>query len=222
MSVHRIRVWDLPTRVFHWALLACVVGSLVSVKLGGNAIAWHFRFGYAILALLAFRVVWGFMGSRYARFASFPPNPRAAWRYLTGRSNHTPGHNPLGAFSVYALLAALATQAGTGLFANDSIMWDGPLKNLISSDTSDVITTVHRINRYVLLGLIGLHLAAIAYYSRIKKEALLSPMLVGDRNYDDSLRAPLAARDDATSRLQALAIFALCALAVAALVTQLR
>lgn len=222
MSVQRIRVWDLPTRVFHWALLACVVGSLVSVKIGGNAIAWHFRFGYAILALLAFRVVWGFMGSRYARFANFPPNPRAAWRDLTGRSNHTPGHNPLGAFSVYALLAALAAQAGTGLFANDSIMWDGPLKNLISSDTSDFITTVHRINRYVLLGLIGLHLIAIAYYSRVKKEALLAPMLVGDRLYDDSLRTPLAARDDAGARLQALAVFALCTLAVAALVTQLR
>ena len=74
----RLRVWDLPTRLFHWSLAACVVGAVVSVNIGGNAVGWHFRFGYAILALLLFRVVWGFAGSRYARFASFPPSLGAA------------------------------------------------------------------------------------------------------------------------------------------------
>src|SRR5690606_9284218 len=79
-----VRVWDLPTRLFHWALVACVIGSLVSINIGGNAVGWHFRFGYAILTLLLFRVAWGFVGPRHARFANFPPNPAAAWRYLRG------------------------------------------------------------------------------------------------------------------------------------------
>jgi cytochrome b len=221
MKAQRIRVWDLPTRLFHWALLACVVGSLVSVKIGGNAIAWHFRFGFAILTLVAFRVIWGFIGSRYARFTSFAPNPMAALRYLRGQSSATPGHNPLGAFSVYALLAALAFQAVTGLFANDSIMWDAPLKALVSSDTSDRITTLHRLNRFVLLGLIILHLGAIAFYSRIRKEVLIAPMVGGDRVYDASQPTPLPAEDTVALRLKALAVLVVCAGAVAYLVTQL-
>lgn len=222
MNDRRVRVWDLPTRLFHWALLLCIVGSLVSVKIGGDAIAWHFRFGFAILTLVAFRVIWGFIGSRYARFASFPPNPFAALRYLGGRGEPTPGHNPLGAFSVYALLAALAFQAGSGLFANDSIMWDGPLKRLISSDTSDLITTLHRLNRFVLLGLIGLHLGAILFYSRIKKETLVAPMVAGDREYPAGVPLPEAADDSAGLRLRALIVLVACAVAVGYTVTQVR
>src|SRR5690606_33939821 len=113
-AVSAIRVWDLPTRVFHWVLAACVVGSIVSANVGGNALAWHFRFGYAILALLLFRFVWGFVGPRYARFSSFPPKPAAALRQLRDGAPRTPGHSPLGALSVYAMLVVLAMQALTG------------------------------------------------------------------------------------------------------------
>ncbi len=222
MTDRRVRVWDLPTRFFHWALLVCIIGSLVSVKLGGDAIAWHFRFGFAILTLISFRVIWGFIGSRYARFASFPPNPVSALKYLGGRAESTPGHNPLGAFSVYALLAALAFQAGTGLFANDSIMWDGPLKSLVSSDTSDLITTLHRRNRFVVIGLIALHLGAIAYYARIKKEALVAPMVGGDREYPHGTPLPEAADDSTGLRLRALIVLVACAVAVGYTVTQVR
>ena len=222
MTDRRVRVWDLPTRFFHWALLVCIIGSLVSVKIGGDAIAWHFRFGFAILTLISFRVIWGFIGSRYARFASFPPNPVSALKYLGGRAESTPGHNPLGAFSVYALLAALAFQAGTGLFANDSIMWDGPLKSLVSSDTSDLITTLHRRNRFVVIGLIALHLGAIAYYARIKKEALVAPMVGGDREYPHGTPLPEAADDSTGLRLRALIVLVACAVAVGYTVTQVR
>ncbi len=218
MQAHRVRVWDLPTRLFHWALFACVIGSLVSVKIGGNAIAWHFRFGYAILALVCFRVVWGFVGPRYARFSSFPPNPMAALRYLRGEAPATPGHNPLGAFSVYALLAALAFQVSTGLFSNDSIMWDGPLKGLVSSSTSDVLTTLHRLNRFVLIGLIVLHLAAITFYTRVKKEPLVAPMLVGDRSHTGDAPPP-SAQDTLAVRLAGLLILAACAGLVAWVLT---
>ncbi len=221
MNDRRIRVWDLPTRLFHWALVICIIGSLVSVKIGGNAVQWHFRFGFAILALVGFRVIWGFIGSRYARFASFPPNPFAALRYLRGQAEHTPGHNPLGAFSVYGLLAALAFQAGTGLFANDSIMWDGPLKNLVSSSTSDLLTTVHRINRFVVLGLIALHVCAILFYTRVRKEQLVAPMLVGDKAYPGTQSLPEAADDSIGLRLKALLILAACAAGVGYIVTRL-
>lgn len=215
--MHRVRIWDLPTRLFHWLLAVCVAGSLVSVQLGGNAIAWHFRFGYAILALVLFRLIWGWVGPRYARFASFPPDPAAAIASLRGAPHGGAGHNPLGAFSVYALLAALAFQAASGLFANDSIMWDGPLKNLVSSETSDRITTLHRLNRFVLLGLIGLHLAAIAWHALRLRERLVRPMIDGDRRYPPGAALPQPARDDARIRLVAAALLALCAAAVAAL-----
>ena len=215
--MHRVRIWDLPTRLFHWLLAICVAGSLVSVQLGGNAIAWHFRFGYAILALVLFRLIWGWVGPRYARFASFPPDPAAAIASLRGAPHDGAGHNPLGAFSVYALLAALTFQAASGLFANDSIMWDGPLKNLVSSETSDRITTLHRLNRFVLLGLIGLHLAAIAWHALRLRERLVRPMIDGDRRYPPGAALPQPARDDARIRLVAAALLALCAAAVAAL-----
>jgi cytochrome b len=214
-----VRIWDLPTRLFHWLLAGCIVGSLVSVKLGGNAIAWHFRFGYAILALVLFRLVWGLIGPRYARFASFPPSPVAALAYLRGRHPGSAGHNPLGAFSVYALLLALAVQVSTGLFANDSIMWDGPLKPLVSSATSDLLTTVHRVNRLVLLALIALHLAAIGWYAIARREPLLPPMLGGDRRYPDASGAPPAARDDARVRALALVVAVVCTAAVAGLLS---
>ena len=222
MNDRRVRVWDLPTRLFHWALLVCIVGSLVSVKIGGDAIAWHFRFGFAILTLVAFRVIWGFIGSRYARFGNFPPNPMAALRYLGCRADPTPGHNALGAFSVYALLAALLFQAGTGLFANDSIMWDGPLKSMVSNDTSDLLTTLHRLNRFVVLGLIALHLAAIFFYARIRKETLIAPMVGGDREYPAGASLPEPAEDGAGLRLRALIVLVACAVAVGYTVTQVR
>ena len=213
----KIRVWDLPTRLFHWALVACIVGSLVSVNLGGNAVGWHFRFGYAILTLVLFRVLWGFAGPRYARFASFPPSPAAALRYLRGEHATSPGHNPLGAFSVYALLAALALQVGTGLFATDDIMWDGPLKALVSNATSEWLTRIHRINRFVVIALIALHLAAIAWYSRVRKEALVGPMIVGDKLLEDA--EPAA--DGARERLLALVLLGASAAVVWGPVTRL-
>ena len=224
----RIRVWDLPTRLFHWALAGCLVGSLVSVNLGGNAVGWHFRFGYAILALLLFRVAWGFVGPRYARFASFPPNPAAALRQLQGQTGEGPGHTPLGAFSIYALLLALAIQAGTGLFANDAIMWDGPLKNLVSNATSDALTRLHKINRFVVIGLVLLHLAAIAFYTVVKRRRLVAAMVTGDatagwapasaRGPATDEPAPRASRDDVLVRLKGLVLLAACIAAVWALV----
>jgi cytochrome b len=172
-------VWDLPLRVFHWGLLVCITGSFVTASLGGNLFVWHFRFGYAVIALVLFRLVWGFAGSRYSRFQSFPPSPSSALQYLRGKTAPTLGHNPLGALSVYALLLSLLVQVTTGLFANDGIMWDGPLRNWVTGETSDMITGWHKLNRIVLMVLIATHVCAIAFYTWVKKESLVKAMLTG-------------------------------------------
>jgi cytochrome b len=206
----KVRIWDLPTRLFHWALAACVLGSFISVNIGGMAIGWHFRFGYAILALLLFRLLWGFAGPHHARFASFPPNPAAAWRYLRGRQAHLAGHSPLGALSVYALLASLGVQAVTGLFTSDAIMWDGPLRVMVTNEVGDRLGAVHHFNRYVVIGLVLLHLAAIAWYWFARREPLVAPMITGDRAYPSAASVP-AARDGTRERLLASVLLALSA-----------
>lgn len=178
MSKQRIRLWDLPTRLFHWLLAGLVVASFVSGKIGGNAMDWHGKFGLAILGLLAFRLVWGFAGSTYARFVSFLPTPAKVLAYLRGQWRGV-GHNPLGAFSVFGLLLLLAFQVGTGLFGNDDIAFRGPLYELIGKDLSDRLTGLHKLSVNVLIALVTLHIVAIAFYVRVKKDDLIRPMLTG-------------------------------------------
>ncbi|MBI5898925.1 MAG: cytochrome b/b6 domain-containing protein [Rhodocyclales bacterium] len=174
----RIRVWDLPTRLFHWLLAACVLGSFISAKIGGNAMVWHGRFGLTIVGLLAFRVVWGVAGSTYSRFTQFVRGPAAIQAYLRGEW-HGEGHNPLGALSVLAMLATLLALASTGLFANDDIAFEGPLYALVSKELSDRFVGVHRLIEPLLILLVLAHLAAIAYYVRFRKESLIMPMVTG-------------------------------------------
>lgn len=202
------RVWDLPTRLFHWALAVLVVVAVATAKVGGNWMDWHMRAGYAVLALVLFRLLWGFAGSRYARFATFVRGPRALLDYLRGRVRPTAGHSPLGALSVLALLAVFLVQAGSGLFASDDIFTEGPLAKLVSGATMNLMTTVHKRGEYVIYALVGLHLAAVAYYALVRREPLIATMVGGDR----ILPAP-PARDDALLRLRALLLFAVaCAL----------
>ena len=206
----RLRIWDLPTRLFHWFLVAAIIGSIVSIKIGETG--WHFRFGYAILALLLFRLIWGCVGPRYARFSSFPPRLRAAWQSLRGAPDTAPGHNPAGALSVYALLASCSFQAISGLFANDGILWDGPLRKWVSGSTSDMITGLHLANRIVLIALIVLHVTAIVWYRLARGRKLTSAMVTGD-----SAQTPvgaLPAQDDAAVRVRALLVAAASAWAV--------
>lgn len=211
----RTRVWDLPTRLFHWTLAALVIFSVVTIKLGGNWMEWHFRSGYAILTLLLFRLLWGFAGSRYARFASFVRGPRAVADYLRGRVAHAAGHNPLGALSVLAMLVLLLSQVSTGLFSNDGSYTEGPLAKLISGSLSNLLTSVHKAGEFALYGLVGLHVAAIVYYAVARRERLVPAMVTGDQ----PVEAP-AARDDLMLRLRALLLLALCAGVVAFVVTR--
>lgn len=178
MSSKRIRLWDLPTRLFHWGLVLCVLAAIISGQVGGNLMDWHGRIGLLIVGLVAFRLAWGLFGSTYARFVHFFPTPDKVRAYLKGEwKGH--GHNPLGAFSVFGLLGLLAFQVASGLFSNDDIAFVGPLADLVSKDLSNRLTGLHHLASNLLIALIVLHIGAIVFYVRVKKENLLRPMVTG-------------------------------------------
>ena len=207
-----VRIWDLPLRLFHWLLAATVLGSFISAKVGN--MVWHERLGCVALTLLAFRLIWGLAGSRYARFTAFVRGPGSVRAYMRGEW-HGAGHNPLGALSVLAMLAALSFQAVSGLFTNDDIAFEGPLAHRVSGSLTSLLTTLHRGNETVLLVLIALHVAAIVYYRVAKRHDLIGPMLHGNAAHSTGMES---AQDDLRMRGRALVIAALCALAVAWLV----
>jgi cytochrome b len=199
-----IRVWDLPVRLFHWALALSIVLGIIFVKIGGNAIEWHAYCGYVTLTLVMFRIIWGFVGSWHARFLNFVPSPKRLIAYLRGQTDGGLGHNPLGAFSVLALLLTLLIQALTGLFADDDIFFQGPLAKYASNSTVAFLTSVHHFNQYIIFALIGLHLLAIVYYLLVKKDNLIKPMITGDKNAPANISSQ--AVDTARQRLAALMI----------------
>lgn len=208
----RVRVWDLPTRIFHWASALCVLGLLATGTVGGSAMTVHFRFGFALLSLLLFRILWGLLGGHWSRFSSFLFGPRALLAYLRGQhpANHTVGHSPLGALSVWAMLVFLMLQVGTGLVSDDEIATTGPLAHLVSNAMVSVASSYHtRIGKLAVLALVLLHVGAIIVYTR-RQKGLAAAMVHGDKQ----LAAPApAARDDAASRTAAALLMALCAAA---------
>jgi cytochrome b len=207
-----VRVWDLPTRTFHWVLAATIVASVVSAKIGGNAMVWHMRFGYLVFSLLAFRLIWGLVGGRWSRFSSFVYAPGTVLRYLRGGSqryeHHDVGHNPLGSLSVFALLGFLALQVATGLVADDEIATVGPLNRFVSNASAGQATHWHKdYGQWILQALVALHIAAILYYLLGKKNNLVRPMIVGDKALP--VGTP-AATDSRATRLLALGVAVLC------------
>ncbi|HUR88072.1 MAG TPA: cytochrome b/b6 domain-containing protein [Ramlibacter sp.] len=212
----RVKVWDLPTRLFHGLLAVLAVALFVSGKIGGDALEWHARFGYCVAALLLFRLVWGFAGGHWSRFASFPPSLARAWRYLRESGDATPGHNPLGALSIYAMLLFFALQVSSGLFAQTKEDFAGPLSTLVSNAASHWLTGYHRnVGQVVLIALVVLHLAAIAWYF-MRGRNLVSAIITGYAEVHAHIRN---SRDDALSRLAALVILVACAAAVSWLVS---
>lgn len=174
---HRVAVWDLPVRLFHWTLAALVAALWVTGEFG--PLDLHLGLGPAALALVLFRLGWGVAGSRTARFGEFVRGPRGILAYLRAPAAPPLGHNPLGALSVLALLAMVGTQAATGLFTSDDIFTEGPLAHLVAAKTVSALSTLHRLGGKVLLALVGLHLAAILFYRVAKGENLVRPMLTG-------------------------------------------
>ncbi len=191
-----VKVWDLPTRLFHWLFAFAVIAAVVTVKLGGRWMDWHVAFGILALMLLLFRIIWGFTGSRYARFSSFVKGPRTVWAYVRhGVLADRAGHNPLGGWSVVALLLAVGVQATTGLFATDDILTAGPLNDFVSSETASLLTSIHKWNENVIFGLVGLHLVAITVYA-IRGKQLVPPMITGQVKETELAPNTKPARDD--------------------------
>lgn len=179
----RARLWDLPTRLFHWALVILIAAQFASGEFGLLPMRWHYVMGYATLALIVFRVLWGFFGSETSRFGTFVRGPRTVLRYLLdtvrGRAAHAPGHNPLGGWSVVLMLVAVAVQAISGLFTSDDISEEGPFVAHVSDATVKLMTRIHHLDREVLLVLIALHVGAVLLHWVVRNDNLVAPMLHG-------------------------------------------
>ncbi len=215
-SVRTVRVWDLPTRIFHGLLLACVAGLFATAYAPGHWIDWHARLGYVLLALLLFRLAWGFLGGHWSRFRHFVA-PRSAQAAL--------GHTLSGAIAIAVMLLALLAQVGTGLIGDDEIAFTGPLNRLVSTDLGLAATAWHKgVGQWVLVGLIALHVAAVAFYLVVRRENLVGPMVHGDKQLavpasaQATAQAAPASADSLGSRLLALLVLAVCAGAVSLMV----
>jgi cytochrome b len=219
-TLRHIRVWDLPTRVFHVLLIAAVSGLLITGEIGGSLMRFHFWFGYGVLSLVFFRLIWGIWGGHWSRFINFAPTPSKVLAYISDsrRGNHRPttGHNPMGALSVFAILLVLLLQAFSGLMSDDEIANAGPWSSMVSSHWVSFATNFHtEIGKVALISLLVLHLVAVLFYKYFKHEDLLTPMIKGDKHLPSDT---LGSRDSTTSRLFALGVWLGCAYAVYKLV----
>ncbi len=189
----RVQLWDLPLRLFHWSLLTAVGTAVVTGQIGGDWMSVHGIAGVVTVGLIAFRLTWGLIGSTPARFTQFAPTPAKILAYLQGRWRGI-GHNPLGALSVFALLGVLAFQSVSGLFSNDDIAFTGPLAGLVTDELSHTLTNWHHQVANILLGLLALHVVAIVFYVRVKKDKLVRPMVTGWKTVPADLPRPRPAR----------------------------
>lgn len=184
-----LKVWDLPTRLFHWVLVVLVAGAWYTGENG--PIEWHARFGQAILALVVYRIIWGIIGSSTAQFWNFIRGPKAVLAYakglLTGKGSEPVGHNPLGACMIIALLVILATQASFGLMSNDDIFFEGPLFNLVGKEMSDTLTGLHVLLFNIILAAVCIHIVAALLYLLLKRENLIGAMITGVKWWPEPL-----------------------------------
>lgn len=216
-----VKVWDAPVRLFHWILVLLFAFMFFTGKMKGNWMDYHLPAGYAILALVLFRILWGFAGSTHARFSNFLAGPARciafAKRLLSGAPAPVAGHNPLGGWMVLVLLVALLVQAGTGLFANDDISVQGPLARYVSESMSGRLTTIHYWNFNVLLALGAVHIAAVLFHWLVKKENLIGAMFTGVKRLPEDV-ARQAALAKFASPWRALAVSVFAALVVVLIV----
>lgn len=219
-ATQRIRIWDLPTRLFHVFLILSVVGLIVTGEVGDDAMRFHFWLGYAVLTLVFFRLAWGLVGGHWSRFVNFVPTPAHLMAYVHSLRNKQPthfvSHNPLGALSVLVMLFLLLVQVVSGFMSDDEITNTGPWVALVPSQWVAFATEYHGdIGKVLLLVFITLHVGTVLYYKRFKNEDLISPMLHGDKVLPNDTHD---SRDTFTSRLFALSILCASAYAVYRLV----
>jgi cytochrome b len=219
-TLHRIRIWDLPTRIFHVLLALSVAGLVITGEVGGDAMQLHFKLGYLVLTLVLWRVVWGLVGGHWSRFINFVPTPARLLHYIRTlrqkHATHNVGHNPLGALSVIGMLSILLIQIVSGFMSDDEIANSGPWTSLVPADWVSMATEYHSdIGKVLLILLVALHVATVLYYKRFKGDDLITPMLTGDKVFSESVHN---SRDTRTSRLFALSVVCGCAYVVYRLV----
>lgn len=205
----KLRIWDLPTRLFHWGLALAVFGAIITDLL--DEIIWHSYCGYTALVLLIFRLIWGLIGPYHARFITFIPSSASLKAFFNHSSHTTLGHNPLGALSVMAMLGIVLVQSVSGLFTDDEITFAGPMAKYVGESTVKLMNSIHANNHVLVYGIVALHLLAILYYQIIKKNNLLGPMLHGDKDIiKDEKNLPgtelIASKDNTKIRLLAVLI----------------
>ena len=190
--MRRMKVWDLPVRLFHWALVVLILAAWCTQEF--NFMDWHVWTGYAILTLLLFRIAWGVIGSDTARFTRFLRSPMAALRHLAHLRRREPdreiGHNAAGGWMVLVMLVLIAVQAGTGLFANDDANTEGPLMHVVDKDQSNFLSHIHSLNFKLIEAVIVLHVLAIILYAVLKRQNLVRPMLTGTKLMPADAAAP--------------------------------
>lgn len=209
--MNQIRVWDLPTRVFHWCLALAIAGLIITGEVGGEAMVWHFRLGYVVGSLLIFKLIWGFIGGFWSRWQQLTCSPKSLIRFL--KAQEAPptylGHSPTGSLSILVILLFLTLQVGSGLISDDEISNAGPLTQLVSEKTIQWATYWHtEIGKAVILLLIALHVLAIAWYFFKQHENLVRPMFTGDKETQAQAPNSLDRPIDWLKALLALAISA--------------
>lgn len=183
-------VWDLPTRLFHWILVILLVSQWATAELGNEYMEWHFYLGYAILGLITFRILWGFFGSRYARFSNFLKGPSAVLQYT--RTLNQPdaprsiGHNAVGGWFVVSVLLLVLAQAISGLFADDDMFYSGPYATSVSNEIQDIMQWIHHNVFNLLMALSLVHILTIVWYKWKLKSNLLPAMIHGKKSVSDS------------------------------------
>ncbi len=201
-----LRVWDLPTRWFHWSLVLMMVGMIITGNLGADWMIWHAQIAYVMMGSLVFRLIWGFVGGWWSRFAQFFPTPSRIRAYWSGAER--PGHNPLGALSIFAVFFLLSLQLGTGLMATDDISFYGPLNASVSEDLASAVTQWHKsLGKLLLILWVVLHVAAILWHRWRRHHDLITPMITGDAPVSQA-HPPSA--DHWRNRLAALVLWLLC------------
>ncbi len=215
-NTHPVRVWDLPTRIFHWLLLASVAGLYITSELEGDAMRLHFLLGYNVLTLLLFRFIWGVVGGYWSRFVNFVPTPTKLLAYIRAIRTKEPtshvSHNPFGALSVLTMLLLLLIQVLTGFMSDDEASNTGPWTSFVPNSWIELATEYHaEVGQVLLLFVIGMHVVSIFYYKFIQHDDLVTPMINGDKTF--ATETP-ASRDTLTSRLFALGLYLACAYVV--------
>jgi len=177
-------IWDLPLRIFHWSFAFTILACWYTAEQGADLVEIHMQLGFVALTLIIFRILWGLLGPKHARFSQFIPSPKTLLNYLQKpeKVKSMPGHNPLGALMVIAMIVLISTQAISGLFINDDVFSSGPYYGSISNELEKVMRFLHHNTFDFMIAAIILHLGAIAYYWRVKKQNLVLPMLTGKKS----------------------------------------